>query len=128
MNVQVTVNVSDETIMGLLCSAFEGGSNYWYMITSYDKRKPKQEDPYWPSYLTTPISEDGAIYIDDSATGETPHLRKPVRLDRARLQKGLEIMAKDYPAHFADVLAEKDDATTGDVFLQCCIFGSLIYG
>jgi hypothetical protein len=32
------------------------------------------------------------------------------------------------PRHFADVLNENDDAGTGDVFLQCCLFGEIIFG
>jgi hypothetical protein len=33
----------------------------------------------------------------------------------------------DNPASktFADFLKEDDDATTGDVFLQCCLFGEV---
>ncbi len=27
-----------------------------------------------------------------------------------------------------DMLAENDDATTGDVFLQCALFGELVFG
>lgn len=37
-------------------------------------------------------------------------------------------MPVKYPRHWADVLAENDDATTGDVFLQCCLFGECIFG
>ena len=32
------------------------------------------------------------------------------------------------PRHLADFMSESDDASTGDVFLQLCIFGSVVYG
>jgi hypothetical protein len=37
-------------------------------------------------------------------------------------------MADKYPRHIADILSENDDATTGDVFLQLCLFGDVVYG
>jgi hypothetical protein len=37
-------------------------------------------------------------------------------------------MAREYGRHFSDMIAENDDATTADVFLQCCLFGELVYG
>jgi hypothetical protein len=37
-------------------------------------------------------------------------------------------MAADYPRHFADLVNENDDADTGDAFVQCCVFGEVIYG
>ena len=49
-------------------------------------------------------------------------------LDRAGIEKGLLIMKSVYPRHFGDAIAENDDATTGDVFLQCCLFGEVVFG
>jgi hypothetical protein len=42
--------------------------------------------------------------------------------------KGLEIMATKYARHFADLVSENDDADTHDVFLQCALFGEVVYG
>ena len=50
------------------------------------------------------------------------------RLDLNAIKKGLQIMAEKYPRHMGDFLNENDDADTGDVFLQCCLFGEAIYG
>lgn len=41
---------------------------------------------------------------------------------------GLSLMSRDYPNHFADFMAENEDAETADVFVQCCIFGNIVYG
>jgi hypothetical protein len=46
----------------------------------------------------------------------------------ADLAKGLQTMAEKYPRHFADFVAENDDADTGDVFLQCVVLGDVVYG
>jgi len=37
-------------------------------------------------------------------------------------------MASEAPRHFADFIAENDDAETADVFLQCCLFGRIVFG
>lgn len=48
-------------------------------------------------------------------------------LNLAKVKKGLRIFAKKYPKHFSDFISEDFDQTTGDVFLQCCLFGEVIY-
>jgi hypothetical protein len=51
-------------------------------------------------------------------------------LNKAAIIRGKELMATDpqYSSHYADVLRENDDADTGDVFLQLCLFGEVVYG
>lgn len=49
-------------------------------------------------------------------------------LDMAALENGMAVFLKDASRHFGDWMKEGDDAITGDVFLQCCIFGDIIYG
>jgi hypothetical protein len=44
------------------------------------------------------------------------------------IESGLQVMADKYPKHFADFMSEEDDCVTADVFLQCCLFGDIIYG
>jgi len=51
-----------------------------------------------------------------------------LRLDRAALEPGLQIMAEKYPRHFANFAQEAEDAETGDVFIQCCVLGEIVYG
>lgn len=132
---KVTQSVSAERIADVLCNALEGGSNYWYMII--DKIEPRKwvfphersakavnSTKYLHEY---PFNEGGALIINDWSA-EEPELKDPVRLDSERIAKGLQIMAESYAGHFADLVAENDDAETADVFLQCCIFGKCIYG
>ena len=46
----------------------------------------------------------------------------------AVLKEGLTQMAGTYPKHFEDFMNENEDAITGDVFIQCIMFGEVIYG
>lgn len=45
----------------------------------------------------------------------------------ASLAKGLDIIASEYPHHMADILKRNYDAVTGDVLVQCAVFGKIVY-
>jgi len=49
-------------------------------------------------------------------------------LDRAALHRGVKAMSEKFPEHWADFINENDDAITGDIFVQCCVFGDTVYG
>jgi len=53
---------------------------------------------------------------------------KVYRLSLGGLKLGITEMATKFPKHFLDVMQDNCDAETGDVFIQCCVFGDLIYG
>jgi hypothetical protein len=44
------------------------------------------------------------------------------------VRRGLDIMRRDYPEQFAKVMSGDADADTADVFLQCALFGKVVYG
>jgi hypothetical protein len=126
---------TDEMMRFLLTSALEGGSNYWYMITGAQfpegiTREDFREggrftDPndYWHPTQIIPFHPGCGLLITDDEED------MPVKLlDKAALEAGLEIMKRDFPRHYNDAMEENDDADTGDVFLQCCVFGKLVFG
>jgi hypothetical protein len=124
-------SVSEERVADLLCCALEGGTGYWCAITGYTKppgtvraiTSPADGTVY--KHIDYPLNEGGAVKlkdIEDDANG------REFILDRKAIAKGLEVMAEKYPKHFGDFRAENEDAITADVFLQCCLFGKVIYG
>lgn len=125
-----TANVSFQRVAYLLCSAIEGGSNYWAEIKSV--KKPKEfsfmldsdlggENP--KADLVDYPFNGGSITFADSE-GDMPDSV----LDLEAIGKGLQVMATNHPNHWQDVLNENEDATTGDVFLQCCLYGEIVFG
>jgi hypothetical protein len=127
MHVRVTQDVPLQRISDLLCCALEGGSNYWYFIQEMDE-PPKLEfrshETKVFKHLDYPLNDGGALSI---ASNEEPE-RKHAILNLESIRKGLQIMAEKYPNHFGDFIAENEDATTGDVFLQCACYGEVLYG
>lgn len=118
-----------DAVRNLLCTALEGGANYWYRIDQFVK--PEVGDVPWPGdtarfrHLDYPVRKGGALVVYDKEQGFDGEI-KPV--NRETLVEGLKTMAAKYIDHFADFVKENDDATTGDVFLQCVCFGEAIYG
>lgn len=121
LNVVTVVKVPTQQVKDLLCCAIEGGSNYWVeFINRHGATKQqaeyRQDVPFVAgAYLE--VKED-----NECGPGRT------FTIGLNEIHSGLVVMAEKYPKHFADVMSENMDATTGDVFLQCCCFGEVIYG
>lgn len=138
MKIKIEVELTLDQIRNLLCSAFEGGSNYWYEIRGKGCAPPyelkdfnhggKAQDlfNYWHWCQLIPTTEGGWLEITVPEAGE-PY-EAPHRLDLQALRKGAQVMAEKYPRHFANVISEDDDSETGDVFLQCCLYGEVVFG
>lgn len=149
LKVDVKQEVSEERIADMLTTAFEGGASNWCCITGYVKPKALKfriSKSQVFRHIDYPMNAGGVVIITDlyaeCEKGNEPPMgsgfrynfvgwkpkNKPFRLTPKTLKKGLQVMANKFPSHFADLLAENDDACTGDVFLQCCVFGDTIYG
>jgi len=118
VTVTVTHEISVERIKDLLCTAIEsGGSNYWCNTMDRMGGITRAQATYRQD---VPFVEGGWLDVRDDDGGKH-------RLDLEAIKKGLNIFAEKCPTHFADFIAENDDAETGDCFLQCCLFGDVIY-
>lgn len=116
--------IPDERIQDLLCCALEGGSNYWYLITAfnYPKGQTKESLGIEFQHLELPF-RGGSITVADA---EDPSVVRI--LDREAIARGLTAMEEKRPREWADFIGENEDAETGDVFLQLCLFGEVVYG
>ena len=141
MTIEVKFDIPYNRIANLLIDSLEASSLYWASIDK--KEKPSQvkfvevigqDDPenkarvldgalYLSEYV---LNKDGALIIRDNET-DNDRLRFH-KLDLEKVKKGLKCFAKYQPKHFADFISENEDGTTADVFLQCCLFGEVLYG
>lgn len=122
-------------IADLLCCAFEGGSNYWYLIKeshapSTDELPFRTDEIRVFPHVDYPLNEGGYLIIT-TLEHDVHKGKKEWRLDLNAVKHGLRVMAALQPGHgghhFPNFMAENEDAETGDVFLQCCLFGEIIY-
>jgi hypothetical protein len=137
MKFNIVASITREDVSGLLVSALEGGSNYWYEIVGeqipkksdlfYMNEKDRKENKVF-SHIQFPLSRGGGLTVVDKCLDEAKHKGKKWTLNLSTIEDGLNTMLKKYPRHFADFLSGDYDAETGDVFLQCCLFGDAVYG
>lgn len=122
--VSLAFDIPLEKIHDLLKEALEGGSRYWCEVDSLVKPTALWTDKPSTKKLDYPLSPDGAIIIVPSDEEEP----KKYRLDLNTIKSGLAIMAQKHPRCFSDFLTNDYDPSTADAFLQCCLFGELVYG
>lgn len=130
--VKIDMSVPIKRIQDILCCALEGGSNYWYMIEEFiepPKLVNRTDDERVYRHIDYPTNPGGALLfsVKEDVSDEEGE-RQVWRLDLQSIEKGLNIMSSKYPRHFMNFMSDDEDAETGDVFLQCCLFGKLVYG
>ena len=88
----VRIEVTDQRIADLLCSAFEGGSNYWYEIVSYVKpseisflSSPDLNGGKPFPHIDYPLNPGGAVVVKSMEEPE----KRAVRLTKGRLERAL---------------------------------------
>lgn len=136
MSFDLQVTITDDRLFDLLTCGFEGGVGYWCLIADYEN--PDNENVRF-THSQLPLTKNGAVVCqcaDDHTTLDdegflinTSGERLPLlKLDREACQRGLQIMLHKYPEHFANFLGRREDAETGDVFIQCSLLGKITYG
>jgi hypothetical protein len=114
----VKLSFTAQRLQDLLICAFEGGVGYWCRIVAYSP--PHLEGKV--SYREVPFLPGGSLLLRDIEDGQD------LSLNREAMEAGLTRMCLRYPRHFARFVTEDEDAETGDVFIQCCVFGEVRYG
>ena len=109
----------------MLCGAFEGGSNYWITKldwTNTDEIEGWGEKSWWEALPLAIAEKKHFEFMIQDLDGDWHECTTQC------LWVGVEIMSQKYYRHFVDMIAETDDATTADVYLQCALFGDVVYG
>jgi hypothetical protein len=136
-NVKVELEVPLKRISDLICCGMEGGIGYWACIVGYKEPTKLEVTTYTLDgekegkvyrHIDYLLNPGGTVILEDSETEDD--FGNPVRynLTHEMCLRGLEIMAAKYPRHFANFMQDNEDAETGDVFIQCSVFGQLVYG
>ncbi len=130
---KMTLEIATGKIAGIVCCALEGGTGYWAKIEVVpgDAKPPAPgswgdtfPDAHEFKHIWCALTPGAHIKVWDA---ESPDELLGT-LDLEACMRGLALMQAKYPKHFADFLDETDDATTGDVFMQCAVLGEVTYG
>lgn len=127
ISVLVTVPVTWRRVCDLICTGVEGGYSPWLHSI---ERQGEWNGSEMPAYYDPEFWTQGGRYAAkfDLESDQEGDGNGRAMIDSAALVNGLRLMASDQPRHFADFVAENDDAITGDVFLQCVLLKAVIYG
>lgn len=120
----LALQVSEQTLIDLLITAVEGGSNYWATITAEERNAAGD-------YVKVRVLEAEASGKDGVRVHRivTPH-DLLIGLQRLAYVAADEKALADFPTalkHLTDALTDHD-ATTADVVLQMAVFGEVVYG
>ena len=129
IKIKLETEITIERIKDLLCSAFEGGIDYWGNVKSRIGLKEELKAEYFHEIPAL----GGELTLFDNETDE-----ELGKIDMESMKQAFEYMAagtdkngKDYPQfrdHFADFMGENDDAKTGDIFVQLAVMGEVVFG
>jgi hypothetical protein len=132
ITVPTTVHVPAERVIDLICTGAEGGmSNSWCRSMdseikgSPDLSRIPESWHDFPRYFAPFV---GGVIVFDAESPTSHDRRKVRRVGRFAVSVALRLMAAEYPQHFGDFMADNEDAITGDVFLQLCVYGEVIFG
>ena len=119
----LSIELPMQRLTDLVTSALEGGSRYWYMIDTAKSNRVGTE------FLVEEPAAGGSLCIMLLNEEDGPLKGKSEwTLDKEAMIRGIKLMATSNPRNFADFIQENDDAETGDVFLQLCLFGEVVFG
>lgn len=121
----IEISVPAKRIAELLCAGFEGAPK-WCQIVKYINLDAVEYTLVGGGYSDLPVL--GGVVICRDVYADGAEGRKALPLDGASVLRGLKAMQEKAPRHFANFLQENEDAETGDVFLQFCLLGEIVYG
>ncbi len=114
----------------LLISAIEGGSNYWYLLKDgackQIRKYGRGTDDAFSEKMWKAILAGETIEVHDYENEEDDAPLGTINLDK--IYAGEAIIVNKYAWHFANIVAENDDAETGDVWFQLATLGDIVYG
>ena len=119
------LEISDELIEHILCSAFEGGITYWANNVSCEDNKDMKEVGGWKhEYLTKTKKRDAVMYIHTMQGGK-------VKITKSLIIEALQQMDDpeyNYTKALNRLLNDGWDADDADIVVQTACFGEVVYG
>lgn len=125
----IQFEISQEIIKDQLCTALEGGSNYWYMLGKIDRKHFVKGEPLVDNLTRSFFADKDyklEIYDYESDNDDEPDLLGVVTYDS--IAKAFSIMSSEYPETLGRILAEQYDADDSDVWFQIATMGEVVFG
>lgn len=131
----VSEEIDANDIIGLLATAFDSGAtNYWArranvnLPEGFDLSKIPwlKSSNSWSQirrvYIAPLVEEGSVVLFDNDKEGKT------YTLNLESIRRGVQVMSSKFRSHWMDFRTGNSNGNTGDVFVQCCVIGDVIYG
>ncbi len=119
VHIEMNGTITQQDIDNLMCTALEGGINYWC-------REAKVVGEFLGEYGSEQISRGGSLLLRDAETDE----RWELTLEK--FLKGIELYIKENGRVMIEDFKLMDygelDAGDADCIVQYALFGKLVYG
>lgn len=121
----VTLEIDPMRIAQLIeCALGSGGIVYWCSLEEVERGAGERGEP-----STYPLCGGSLTFREREDRGAGKWSGRPLlKLDGPAIAQGLALMSTTHVRHFANFITEREDANTGDVFVQLCLFGEVVYG
>ena len=120
VNVCRTFQLTQEDIDDIVCTALEGGINYWC------RKAEVVDDDYYGEYASEQVSRGGSLRLYDREE------KKTYILTLEKLLNGIKLYLEDYYDSYCIVDGKIEtsmvDAPASDCMVQYAVFGELVYG
>ena len=124
----INVTLGPAELANNLCSARESshGIQHWcsHIHVEYGEFTPHGRDLH--AMYMAPLT-DGAWVLCDRYAEDEIGVPEEYRLDRAAIERGVQVIAEKYPEFLGALAGFAQDARTGDALVQCSIFGEIRY-
>jgi hypothetical protein len=129
--ITVPLDIDRGIIRDALLTAWEHGSGYWAI--DIDTHAPPKANLMVHgvtvnSFVDYPLSRGGYLLVTADEHENKDEAQGRWRLDLDAIGRGLCVMAKHHPRHFGNLLANTGNTEAADVFVQCCLFGKIVFG
>lgn len=134
-----TAQLTSEQIINVFVDAIEGGSNHWYYILDVPKeiKNMTKNGMYFSEACGKHVLNGGELAIYDiEEVGNMKNVDefskdKPEPLGYINMNSLLDainIMKKDYPEHYSNIVMDEYDSEDADVFFQIATMGDVVFG
>jgi len=119
--------ISYDLFEGIMVTALEGGSNYWYMLDLNDTGVPKEK------YESEPLSVKVAkmLWYDRINLRVMDAEEEGVLLGEVNLttiKTAFEKICSQYPETYLNLIQKNYDADDADIFFQIATMGEVTFG
>lgn len=127
----VEQSINKQLFTDIFVTAFEGGSNYWAEVNSYEFEDQLSMKPSKTVALSESIANelwnnpDFSMTVYDSESDGDEILGE---ITHDSCQKAFKLMMETHSKHFSNMMSENYDAETADIFFQLATMGEVVFG